>query len=164
MPKPNHVPMFSVQDGTELYHALTRQVPAKIDIGPIYNVDPRRRTAYAGILTSTFTCCSHHNNSNLRNQSQPHHGIYLCMHMTTGQGTDNSFQPRQRELVFDIDLTDYDDVRTCGSGGHICNQCWPLMAVAVQVQISPSSCTHVHPHDSISMPVIAARLQACRMP
>lgn len=25
-----------------------RQVPAKVDIGPIYNVDPRRRSAYAG--------------------------------------------------------------------------------------------------------------------
>ena len=39
----------------------------------------------------------------------------------------------ERELVFDIDLTDYDDVRTCGKEGHICNACWPLMAVAVQV-------------------------------
>ena len=44
-----------------------------------------------------------------------------------------SFQPVERELVFDIDLTDYDDVRTCGKEGHICNKCWPLMAVAVQV-------------------------------
>lgn len=35
--------------------------------------------------------------------------------------------------MFDIDLTDYDDVRTCGKEGHICNACWPLMAVAVEV-------------------------------
>ena len=43
------------------------------------------------------------------------------------------FAPVERELVFDIDLTDYDDVRTCGKEGHICNACWPLMAVAVEV-------------------------------
>ncbi|GAX75634.1 hypothetical protein CEUSTIGMA_g3078.t1 [Chlamydomonas eustigma] len=44
-----------------------------------------------------------------------------------------SFVPVERELVFDIDLTDYDEVRTCGKGGHICTSCWPLMAVAVQI-------------------------------
>ena len=41
--------------------------------------------------------------------------------------------PVERELVFDIDLTDYDDVRTCGKGAHICNKCWPLMAIAIKV-------------------------------
>ena len=40
----------------------------------------------------------------------------------------------QRELVIDIDISDYDEVRTCGSGGHICNRCWPFMAVAIQVR------------------------------
>ncbi len=33
-----------------------------------------------------------------------------------------------RELIFDLDLTDYDDVRTCGKGkDHYCEQCWPLI-------------------------------------
>ncbi len=36
--------------------------------------------------------------------------------------------------MFDIDLTDYDDVRTCGKEGHICVRCWPLMAAAVQAR------------------------------
>ncbi|KAF6251539.1 primase subunit of DNA polymerase alpha [Scenedesmus sp. NREL 46B-D3] len=43
------------------------------------------------------------------------------------------FKPVQRELVIDIDMTDYDDLRTCGSGGHICSRCWPFIAVAIQV-------------------------------
>jgi DNA primase small subunit len=36
---------------------------------------------------------------------------------------------KYRELVFDIDLNDYDDVRTCGckGKGQICNECWPLL-------------------------------------
>lgn len=45
----------------------------------------------------------------------------------------SEFRPVQRELVIDIDISDYDELRTCGSGGHICSKCWPFMAVAVQV-------------------------------
>ena len=48
-------------------------------------------------------------------------------------GTQTGFHPVERELVFDIDLTDYDDVRTCGDGGHICSRCWPFMALAIKV-------------------------------
>ncbi|CBJ27863.1 conserved unknown protein [Ectocarpus siliculosus] len=44
-----------------------------------------------------------------------------------------AFQPVERELVFDIDLTDYDDVRTCCSGAKICNRCWSYMTMAVEV-------------------------------
>ncbi|POM74745.1 DNA primase small subunit, partial [Phytophthora palmivora] len=43
------------------------------------------------------------------------------------------FTPEQRELVFDIDLTDYDDIRTCCEGAAICNRCWQFMVAAVEV-------------------------------
>lgn len=83
----------SFKDAGEMATALKDRCPSKIDIGPVYNVDPQRRAAYQG------------------------------------QG----FSPVERELVFDIDLTDYDDVRTCGKEGHICNKCWPLMGAAIKI-------------------------------
>ena len=46
----------------------------------------------------------------------------------------NNFTPQQRELVFDIDLTDYDEIRNCGcQGAKICNKCWTFMTIAVKV-------------------------------
>lgn len=37
----------SFKNGQELKAAIQKRVPSKIDIGPVYNVDPQKRAAYA---------------------------------------------------------------------------------------------------------------------
>lgn len=81
---------------SQLESSIKEKCPFKIDIGPVYSVDPAKRHAYA-------------------------------------QSGDNVFTPVERELVFDIDISDYDDVRYCCSGAEVCLACWPLMTVAIKV-------------------------------
>jgi hypothetical protein len=45
----------------------------------------------------------------------------------------SALRPEKRELVFDIDMTDYDEIRTCCQGGAICVRCWGYIAAAVKV-------------------------------
>lgn len=45
----------------------------------------------------------------------------------------NEGVPESRPLTFDLDLPDYDDVRTCCQGGESCQRCWKLIHVAVQI-------------------------------
>jgi DNA primase small subunit len=48
--------------------------------------------------------------------------------------TVSKFIPESKELVLDIDITDYDDVRLCGcKEADICPKCWPLMSAAIEV-------------------------------
>lgn len=45
----------------------------------------------------------------------------------------DEFKPQQRELVFDIDISDYNDARTCCQESDICQKCWLLMSIGAKV-------------------------------
>lgn len=45
----------------------------------------------------------------------------------------DAYKPVERELVFDIDMDDYDDIRTCCTGANLCMKCWTFMKAAIEI-------------------------------
>jgi DNA primase small subunit len=100
----------SFKDADDLKKQIEKLNPSRFEIGAVYNarVSAQRRNQ-PPILT---TLPQPKDKKSLR----PGH-----------------LQPLKRELVFDIDMTDYDSIRTCCSGKGICRRCWGFIAAAVTV-------------------------------
>ena len=98
----------SYSDDKDLKADVILKTPIKIDIGAVYNTNPKNRNSLRA----------------------------------------GAFQAMERELVFDIDMTDYDEVRNCcryvlftffpvsyskHSGANICNKCWKFMTISIKI-------------------------------
>ncbi|KRZ18725.1 DNA primase small subunit [Trichinella zimbabwensis] len=81
----------SFDNGSYFEKEVISSVPEKIDIGAVYNVEPK---------------CKQNS---------------------------ETFLPVEKEMVFDIDLSDYDEIRECCKGGSICKICWHFIVAAIKV-------------------------------
>ena len=81
---------LNFKDAKQLKLALQTQSPIKIDIGAVYNDQPKNKKMQK---------------------------IY----------------PKEKELVFDLDLSDYDEIRTCCVGATCCDICWEYIRIALKV-------------------------------
>eukprot|EP00916_Digyalum_oweni_P003469 GHVL01006282.1.p1 GENE.GHVL01006282.1~~GHVL01006282.1.p1 ORF type:complete len:386 (-),score=51.69 GHVL01006282.1:149-1306(-) len=52
---------------------------------------------------------------------------------STKQRSVDPLVPLSRELIFDIDMDDYDPIRTCCEGAKVCPKCWRFLTIAVRV-------------------------------
>ena len=73
---------------------IKKLIPIKIDIGAIYDKEPRNRAEHK---------------------------------------LDSDLFFQEKELVFDIDMKDYDDVRTCCKENNICDKCWKYIICGAKI-------------------------------
>ncbi|KAJ3330835.1 primase, DNA, polypeptide 1 (49kDa), partial [Gonapodya sp. JEL0774] len=113
----------SFKDEDELKQEIWRLCPVKIDIGAVYNskVGLFERgceglVRWDVVLTDSVMLCVVDSQPKDRKSVKP-----------------SAFQPQERELVFDIDMTDYDEIRTCCSGANICLKCWDFMTISIKI-------------------------------
>eukprot|EP00382_Lankesteria_abbotti_P011330 CAMPEP_0113845156 /NCGR_PEP_ID=MMETSP0372-20130328/605_1 /TAXON_ID=340204 /ORGANISM="Lankesteria abbotti" /LENGTH=415 /DNA_ID=CAMNT_0000814177 /DNA_START=168 /DNA_END=1415 /DNA_ORIENTATION=- /assembly_acc=CAM_ASM_000359 len=72
----------------------------------------------------------------LRQDIPPHKmdiGAVYSIPITDKDTLSHSFRPVERELVFDIDMDDYDDIRTCCKEKKVCKKCWKFLALAMKL-------------------------------
>ena len=100
----------SFKDADDLKKQIENLNPSRFEIGAVYNarVSAQRRTNPPFLMTLP--------QPKDKKSLRPGH-----------------LQPLKRELVFDIDMTDYDSIRTCCSGKGICKRCWGFIAAAVMI-------------------------------
>lgn len=103
----------------ELKKEVLRLKPTRFEIGAIYTAKVSSRY----IVAPSSACLIH---SSLVRASAPQPRDKKTVRA-------NNFSPSLRELVFDIDMTDYDEVRTCCNDKGICKRCWGFMASACDV-------------------------------
>jgi DNA primase small subunit len=83
---------MSYADAEKLKADIRKMVPARIDIGPIYD------------------------NNAMYNKDVSKKGTAVA-----------------REFVIDIDMNDYNDIRTCCTGKSLCQKCWKFLVAAYEV-------------------------------
>lgn len=93
---------MSFRTADEFRQSLLSSMPDKIDIGAVFSMAPK------------------------------HYKDYNVIGGTGSAAGGMSFRPIERELVFDIDMDEYDDVRTCCKGAQVCKKCWTFIAAAVR--------------------------------
>jgi DNA primase small subunit len=86
---------LSFKDEEEFKQEAIKALPVKIDIGAIYNTQPK-------------------------------------LHKSVAIG-EKAFFPEKKEMIFDIDMTDYDSIRTCCKDAKMCNKCWKFMILAYKI-------------------------------
>ena len=84
----------SFESLTQFKNRIQKLIPIKIDIGAIYNIEPRNYALHKREVDLIF---------------------------------------QEKELVFDIDISDYNDIRTCCKGNDICYKCWKFIICGAKI-------------------------------